>query len=386
MNQQELPTKPTDYGAMMIRVTAGVVIGISIMLILLVVGNMIYGTLTQNHLRDPVRRRVAAQPEDVFLPERSVTARPLNSVPYPYPMESVLKELSSTEYAMDQPTSSKALTRTITVRRKEPVLKERNGKAIKTKLRSLCPCLANSEINLESSDEENQSQAESQRRLANDLESSQVANAESVEMLSCAAKNIRQQMASLALSNGERSRASSENELTVHRLVEYAYHLVPDLNKIYAAPYYHGVMDRYEAEKLLDEKPEGTFLLRDSAQTGYLFSVSFRRYQRTLHARIEQANHRFGFDILDESIFSAPTVSQLIDNYKDPQKCLFFEPCLNLPLRRTNVFSLQELSRAAIASHTTYAKVSKLRLPNKLKEYVRSYYYMTPVRSINIIN
>lgn len=101
---------------MMIRVTAGVVIGISIMLILLVVGNMIYGTLTQNHLRDPVRRvnklafnsekneiiaeesqRVAAaQPEDAFMPERSVTARPLNSVPYPYPMESVLKELSST--------------------------------------------------------------------------------------------------------------------------------------------------------------------------------------------------------------------------------------------------------------------------------------------------
>ncbi|KAJ1519098.1 hypothetical protein ONE63_011340 [Megalurothrips usitatus] len=31
-------------------------------------------------------------------------------------------------------------------------------------------------------------------------------------------------------------------------------------------------MDRYEAERLLDERAEGTFLLRDSAQEEYLFS------------------------------------------------------------------------------------------------------------------
>ena len=35
-------------------------------------------------------------------------------------------------------------------------------------------------------------------------------------------------------------------------------------------------MDRYEAEALLADKPEGSFLLRDSAQENYVFSVSFR--------------------------------------------------------------------------------------------------------------
>ena len=35
---------------------------------------------------------------------------------------------------------------------------------------------------------------------------------------------------------------------------------------------------RYEAEALLEGRPEGSFLLRDSAQDEYLFSVSFRRY------------------------------------------------------------------------------------------------------------
>lgn len=52
-------------------------------------------------------------------------------------------------------------------------------------------------------------------------------------------------------------------------------------------------MDRYEAERLLEGRPEGTFLLRDSAQEEHLFSVSFRKYGRSLHARIEQWNHRY---------------------------------------------------------------------------------------------
>ncbi|GBP13410.1 Suppressor of cytokine signaling 5 [Eumeta japonica] len=52
-------------------------------------------------------------------------------------------------------------------------------------------------------------------------------------------------------------------------------------------------MDRYEAERLLEGKPEGTFLLRDSAQEEFLFSVTFRKYGRSLHARIEQSDHRF---------------------------------------------------------------------------------------------
>uniref|UniRef100_A0A1I7XM17 SH2 domain-containing protein n=1 Tax=Heterorhabditis bacteriophora TaxID=37862 RepID=A0A1I7XM17_HETBA len=173
-------------------------------------------------------------------------------------------------------------------------------------------------------------------------------------------------------------------ETTVHRIVEYSYHLVPDIDRILAASFYWGVIDRFRAEELLEGKPEGTFLLRDSAQSEYLFSVSFRRYQRTLHARIEQANHRFGFDILDQSVFSAPTVIQLMENYKDPSRCLFFEPQLTYPLHRDKVFSLQQLCRGAIVSHTTYTGVSYLRLPSKLKQYIREYHYSIPVRTVTL--
>ena len=58
--------------------------------------------------------------------------------------------------------------------------------------------------------------------------------------------------------------------------MDYVHCLVPDLKEITTCSFYWGKIDRYEAEKLLEGKVEGTFLLRDSAQEEYLFSVSFR--------------------------------------------------------------------------------------------------------------
>lgn len=87
--------------------------------------------------------------------------------------------------------------------------------------------------------------------------------------------------------------------------------LVPDLKSITACSFYWGKMDRYEAERLLEGKQEGTFLLRDSAQEEFLFSVSFRKYGRSLHARVEQWNHKFSFDSHDPGVYASDTVSTL---------------------------------------------------------------------------
>lgn len=90
--------------------------------------------------------------------------------------------------------------------------------------------------------------------------------------------------------------------------VDYVHCLVPDLRSITACSFYWGKMDRYEAERLLEGKQEGTFLLRDSAQEEFLFSVSFRKYGRSLHARIEQWNHKFSFDSHDPGVYASETV------------------------------------------------------------------------------
>lgn len=165
-----------------------------------------------------------------------------------------------------------------------------------------------------------------------------------------------------------------------HTQIDYVHCLVPDLFQINNNPCYWGVMDRYAAEALLEGKPEGTFLLRDSAQEDYLFSVSFRRYSRSLHARIEQWNHNFSFDAHDPCVFHAPNVTGLLEHYKDPSSCMFFEPLLSSPLHRTFPFSLQHISRAVICSSTNYDGIDTLPVPSSMKLYLKEYHYKSKVR------
>lgn len=166
----------------------------------------------------------------------------------------------------------------------------------------------------------------------------------------------------------------------VHTSIDYIHYLVPDLLQITNCSFYWGKMDRYEAERLLESRPEGTFLLRDSAQEEYLFSVSFRKYGRSLHARIEQWNHLFSFDSRDPGVFASKTVCGLIEHYKDPTCCMFFEPMLTIPLNRNFTFSLQHTARATICSDITYDDVHQLKLPKLLKSYLKEYHYKQRVR------
>lgn len=175
---------------------------------------------------------------------------------------------------------------------------------------------------------------------------------------------------------------TSDGEVKYHSKDYYVHFLVPDLEKITSCCYYWGKMDRYEAEKLLEGKPEGTFLLRDSAQDDFLFSVSFRKYGRTLHARIEQDKHQFSFDSHDPSVFTASTVTKLVEHYKDPSSVMFFEPMLTTPLNRNFVFGLQQLCRAVTVSRTNYDGIESLCLPAQLKSFLREYHYKKRIRVV----
>lgn len=105
-----------------------------------------------------------------------------------------------------------------------------------------------------------------------------------------------------------------------------------------------------------------------------------RRYNRSLHARIEQWNNHFSFDSHDPSVFSSPTVTGLIEHYKDPSCCMFFEPMLTTPLHRNFPFGLQHLARATICSQLKYDSINTLALPKSLKMYLKEYHYKQRVR------
>ncbi|KFO29697.1 Suppressor of cytokine signaling 4 [Fukomys damarensis] len=169
-----------------------------------------------------------------------------------------------------------------------------------------------------------------------------------------------------------------------HTQVDYVHCLVPDLLRINNNPCYWGVMDKYAAEALLEGKPEGTFLLRDSAQKNYLFSVSFRRYSRSLHARIEQWNHNFSFDAHDPCVFHSPDITGLLEHYKDPSACMFFEPLLSTPLIRTFPFSLQHICRTVICNCTTYDGIAALPIPPSMKLYLKEYHYKSKVSVLRL--
>ncbi|XP_026551650.1 suppressor of cytokine signaling 5 [Pseudonaja textilis] len=182
------------------------------------------------------------------------------------------------------------------------------------------------------------------------------------------------------ISGESHSHISRQGAWKVHTQIDYIHCLVPDLLQITSNPCYWGVMDRYEAEALLEGKPEGTFLLRDSAQEDYLFSVSFRRYNRSLHARIEQWNHNFSFDAHDPCVFHSSTVTGLLEHYKDPISCMFFEPLLTVSLNRTFPFSLQYICRAVICRYTSYDGIDCLPLPTMLQDFLKEYHYKQKVR------
>ncbi|KAF6028002.1 hypothetical protein EB796_013687 [Bugula neritina] len=168
--------------------------------------------------------------------------------------------------------------------------------------------------------------------------------------------------------------------IRAHTTVDYLHYLVPQLIKVTNCGFYWGIMDRYEAESLLENKPEGTFLLRDSSQDDFIFSVSFRRYGRSLHARVEQWNHLFSFDAHDSGVFKAKSITALLEHYKDPQTCMFFEPMLTRPLNRPNPFSLLHLARAVVCDSIDYDSIDNLAIPRNLQEYLRYYHYKQKVR------
>ena len=157
--------------------------------------------------------------------------------------------------------------------------------------------------------------------------------------------------------------------------------IIGDILAVTNCSYYWGSINRHEAEELLVGKPDGTFLLRDSAHKEHLFSVSFRRYNKTLHARIEQWDHKYSFDHESPVAYFSVTIEGLLSHYSIGEYCMFFEPMLVKPLIRTQPQPLMSLCRGAIGNCTRYEDIEKLPIPSSLKTYLKEYNYCIKPKS-----
>jgi hypothetical protein len=138
---------------------------------------------------------------------------------------------------------------------------------------------------------------------------------------------------------------------------------------------------RADAQKILSNKQNGSFLIRDSSTENKSFTLSFRANSKTFHCRNQ-------FEVLtQDSKINNSLIDIIEDTVKKSQSSVVgFVKCDNsdlLPIavrliypicRENNVPSLQNLCLNLLVSNVKKSHINSLPLPPKIKEYVRTAY------------
>lgn len=121
------------------------------------------------------------------------------------------------------------------------------------------------------------------------------------------------------LSTGESSVEHAESPLPTR--VDFA----SNLETIKQYGWYWGPISCQAAEKILSNEPDGSFIVRDSSDDHYIFSLTFKLNNCVRHVRIEQDKGTFSFGTLAK--FKARTIVEFIEQaleYSRSGRYLFF--------------------------------------------------------------
>jgi len=165
--------------------------------------------------------------------------------------------------------------------------------------------------------------------------------------------------------------------------------LANELLRLSRYGWYWGPVSREEAEEKLSGQPEGAFLVRDSTDDRYLFSLSFRSSGRTLHTRVEYCNGEFSFYAQPQSD-SYRSMAELIEQcVAESQSGIYcysrgtsgvssqsYPVKLTRPVSRfAQVRTLQYLCRFVIRQHTRVDHIQNLPLPLSVKGWLKENQY-----------
>ncbi|XP_029017577.1 suppressor of cytokine signaling 2 [Betta splendens] len=154
--------------------------------------------------------------------------------------------------------------------------------------------------------------------------------------------------------------------------------------------WYWGSLTATEAKEILQDASEGTFLVRDSSQRDYLFTISAMTSAGPTNLRIEYKHGKFKLDsvvLVKPKLKQFDSVVHLVEHYvhlsRTSDKLPNSQPSATAPngtvqllLTRpvyTATPSLQHLCRIAI--NRTTRQVQDLPLPPRLKDYLMDYAY-----------
>ncbi|XP_068590062.1 suppressor of cytokine signaling 2 [Cebidichthys violaceus] len=155
--------------------------------------------------------------------------------------------------------------------------------------------------------------------------------------------------------------------------------------------WYWGSLTANEAKEILQDASEGTFLVRDSSQRDFLFTISAMTSAGPTNLRIEYKHGKFKLDsvvLVKPKLKQFDSVVHLVEHYvhlsrtrdnktpSDPRPSAAPNGTVQLLLTRpafTATPPLQHLCRIAINRRTR--RVQDLPLPNRLKDYLTDYRY-----------
>ncbi|KAM9328031.1 suppressor of cytokine signaling 2 isoform 2-T3 [Pholidichthys leucotaenia] len=157
--------------------------------------------------------------------------------------------------------------------------------------------------------------------------------------------------------------------------------------------WYWGPITASEARTILQDTSEGTFLLRDSSQRNFLFTLSAMTSAGPTNIRIEYKRGKFTLDsvvMVKPKLKQFDTVVRLVEHYFDLSKTSdddgatssqssmaagpsrLMQLLLTKPVYTTTP-SLQHLCRITINRRTR--QIQDLPLPNRMKNYLKEYAY-----------
>uniref|UniRef100_A0AC35TVA5 Suppressor of cytokine signaling 2 n=1 Tax=Rhabditophanes sp. KR3021 TaxID=114890 RepID=A0AC35TVA5_9BILA len=176
-----------------------------------------------------------------------------------------------------------------------------------------------------------------------------------------------------------------------HRSADEIMHsFVEQIALLIKSQWYWGAICSLEAEELLANEPVGTFLVRDSRNGNYVFSLSLVTREKIIHSRLEKYNGHYCLGG-PYAIVKSPCLVTFIE---EAMKCsLGGNHCILMhssthgnsdtvmltnPLKRVNQMpSLQYFCRLAIREHLKDGnKLKKLPLPEALIKYVATKKYL----------
>ncbi|XP_026316209.1 uncharacterized protein LOC113227476 isoform X2 [Hyposmocoma kahamanoa] len=158
------------------------------------------------------------------------------------------------------------------------------------------------------------------------------------------------------------------------------------IEKVKDYGWYWGPLSVEAAEKVLSNEPDGSFIVRDSSDDHYIFTLTFK-LNGLRHVRIEHDQGNFCFGGC--TMFKAQTIVEFIENAVETSRSgryLFFlnlRPLLGpvrvqllYPVSRfKRVQSLQHMCRFVILKNVRRDLIGSLPLPRRLLDYLSANHY-----------